>query len=98
MAFGDILVINYGIDREVGFHPVLVADGGDVAQIVESEIHTRTRTHVQPLHTEIYRVSTGIDCRMQALVAPHRSHYLKIFPFHNRKVTQKPRHLEHRRC
>ena len=83
VAFGDVLVIDDGVDGEVGFHSGLVADGGNFAQVVEGEVHTRAGTHVEAFHAEIYGVGTGVDGRMQTFVAPHWSHYFKIGTFHS---------------
>jgi hypothetical protein len=69
---------------------MLIADASNLVQIVESEIHTRTRTHIQALYTEINGIGTGIYRRPQALIAPYRSHYLKFFSFHDRKFTKFP--------
>ena len=81
-ALLQLVVIDYGVDGKIGLDTRGIARGGDVAQVVEREIGRRTRTHVQTLHPEIYRVGTGIDCGMQRLEAAHRRHYLKIFSIH----------------
>ena len=78
----ELGVIDNGVDREIGLHSGLAAYRGDVAEIVEGEVDRRARPHVEPLDSEIYRISPCLDGGMERLVAPDGSHDLKIFPVH----------------
>ena len=77
-----IPVINDGVYGEVGLDSLLVADGGDAAQVVQGKVDAGAGTHIKPLDSEIYGVGTGVDCRPEAFIAPHGSHYLKILSVH----------------
>ena len=65
MAFRDLIVVDYCVDREIGFHAGFIAYRGYAAQVVEGEVDRRTGAHVESFDTEIYGVGSGIDGGME---------------------------------
>ena len=84
----EVGVVYYSVDGEVCFYLGIVASTYNLGQVVECEVGARARPHVEAFDSEVYGIRPGFDSRRQRLVAPHRSHYLKIFPFHRGKVTK----------
>ena len=80
---GHILVVDDGVDGEVGFHTVFVADRGNAAEVVEGEVHAGTGTHIQAFHAEVHGVGSGVYSSPQTLVRAYGRHYLKILSVHS---------------
>ena len=64
--YGNVLAVNYGIDREIGFYAVLVACGSDFAQVVDGECTCGTGAHVQLPDAEIHGVGSSLNGSRQA--------------------------------
>ena len=71
-------VVDDDIHREVGLNARSMCRANNLSEVVEREVHTRCRTHVELLDTEIYRVGTRRDGSIERLVRPHRGHNLYI--------------------
>ncbi len=68
MAFGDILIIDNSIDRQIRLHIVFATDAGNLLKIIKSEIQTLDRgPHVQAPQPK-YIASARIDCRPKAFI------------------------------
>ena len=80
----DILVVDDGIDGEIGLDVSVRTEGSDFGHVVEREITAAARAHIEAANAEIHGVGTCLDGGRQTFAAPDRSHYLKIFSFHNR--------------
>jgi len=55
-----VLVIDDGVDRQVAFHAMFLTPLGNGVQVIEREIDTGARTHVQPLDTEVDGIGTTL--------------------------------------
>ena len=60
----EVVVVDNGIYRQIGFHAGSAAAAHDFGKVVESEVGARPRAHVKAFYSEIHSVGTGIDsCR-----------------------------------
>ena len=64
----QLIVIYHSIHRQIGFHPMLRTYRHNLTQIPQCEIGRRTGTHIQSLHSEIHRIRTALQSRVQGLV------------------------------
>ncbi len=74
----DVLVVDDGVDRQIGLYTMTVALAGYVAQVVDGKRAGRMGAHVQLLDAEIHRVGSRLNGRRQTLARPHGRHHLKI--------------------
>ena len=58
---GHVLVIDDGVDGEIGLHAMLVADARDVVKIADVEMIGTVRPHVQLSDTKVYGVGAGLQ-------------------------------------
>ena len=78
----EFVVVDDGIDRQVGLDTALVGYGYNLRHVVERKVGCRLRPHVELSDAEIDRIGTRIDGCPQRFVTPHRSHYLYVAAFH----------------
>lgn len=60
-----ILVVDDGVDREIGLDVMRPACGDDVVEVVEIEVVGGVGAHVELSHTEVDGVGTSLDSRRQ---------------------------------
>ena len=70
----QVLVIYNGIDREVALDTVFTADGCDLVEVFGGEVIGALGAHIEPLDTEVYRVSARTYGRHERLIAADRRH------------------------
>ena len=64
---GNVVVIDDGIDSEIGLDAMLIASSSNLTQVVDGEMIGRVRTHVQLADAEIDRVCSSLDGSRQRL-------------------------------
>ena len=77
-----LIIIDDGIDREVGFNTRSVGNLDNLLQVGLGEVCSRGGAHIESANAEIYRVGTGIYRSVERLVTPYRGHNLYICAFH----------------
>ena len=82
MHVGHFVLVDDGVDRQVGLHAVLVGRGDDARQVVEREVRGRSGAHVEFSHAEVDRVGPGVDGGHQRLVGADRGHDFYLGTFH----------------
>ena len=74
----DLVVVDYGIDCEIGFYACLVGNRNNLIQIVKGEIGRRRCTHIERTNAKIDRIGTRLDRCQQRLIRACRRHYFDI--------------------
>ncbi len=77
-----LVVVDDGIDREVGADPCVVRRAYDAGEVLFGEVGGRVGAHVERPHAEIYGVGSGLYGCGERLVAPHGSHQFYVRTFH----------------
>ena len=80
----QFVLIDDGIDRQVGLYPRSVGRSHNLGQVVEGKVGRRGRTHIEFAHPEIDRVGTRLDGGSQCFVRPHGGHQFDVASFHYR--------------
>lgn len=78
-----LVLVDDGVDREVGLDPCGVCRGDDLRQVVEREIRSRRRAHVELPDAEIYRVRPGLYGCGQCFVRPYGGHDFYLGALHS---------------
>lgn len=78
-----LVLVDDGVDREVGLDPCGVCRGDDLRQIVEREVRSRRRAHVELSDAEIYRVRPGLYGCGQCFVRPYGGHDFYLGALHS---------------
>lgn len=78
----DLFVVNHRIDRQIAFHAVFTGDRNDLPHIFQGEVGGGLGPHIEPSHSEINGVGSGVDRCMQGFVTSCRSHDLYVAAFH----------------
>ena len=84
----DVLAVDDGVYGQVRLHAVLLARGGDLAQVVDGEVVGGVRAHVQLLDAEIHAAGARLECCSQRVAAAYGCHDFKVFHFHGCKITK----------
>ena len=59
---GEVLAVDDGVDCQVTFQSVIVANLRYLFQVFNGEVVGRVRAHVQFAYAKIHRVGTSVDC------------------------------------
>ena len=76
---GKLVVVDDGVEGEVGAHAGGVGDAAYLAEVVDGEVGGGAGAHVEVAHAEVDGVGTALDGGVQAGVGAHRAHYLHFF-------------------
>ena len=77
-----LVLVDDGVDRQVGLDARFVRRGDDAPEVVEREVRRRSRAHVEFPDAEVDGVGTGLDGRGEGLVGARGGHDLDIGSFH----------------
>ena len=75
---GYVVIVDDGVDGEVGLDAMAVARGGYVVQVGYGKVVSRVRPHIQLPNAEIDRACSGLYGSSEALARTDRGHNLKI--------------------
>ena len=79
----QVVVVHDGIDRQIRADAPFPATPHHFAQILRREIDRGAGTHIELSDTEIHRIRTGIQCRLQRFaIAGRRHQFQRSSSFH----------------
>ena len=80
-----VLVVDDGVDRQIGLDAMRTAGRHDVVQVVKVKVIGTVRPHVELTHSKVNKVGTSLDGGGKRLTAAYRRHNLVIVCCHVHK-------------
>ena len=74
----QIVIVNDGVQGQVGTNVFCTAAVGYLLQVIQGEIDRGTCPHIQLLHSNVNRICSIVECRLQGLEITRRSHELNL--------------------
>ena len=74
----QVMVVNDGVEGQVGPDLLRLATVGDLLQVVQGEIDRSPGPHVELLHPEVHRIGTVVKRGLQGLEIPGRRHQFDL--------------------